>query len=108
MLLVLCFYVLAHYLFPGNPAHVSALFTVALETMVALGAPAKLASLCLFYFSNIMGCTSTYGMANAVIYFGEGYVKVGKAMLVGGILCVVHSVIWIVAGGTWWKVLGYW
>jgi DASS family divalent anion:Na+ symporter len=49
-----------------------------------------------------------YGTGTAPIIFGSGYATLGEWWKTGFILSVANLLIWIVAGGLWWRFLGYW
>jgi divalent anion:Na+ symporter, DASS family len=101
-------YFYSHYFFASNTAHVSAMYGAFLSVIVAAGAPPLLSALILAFFSNLFGCLTHYGAGPAPVFFGSGYVSQQKWWLLGFIISVIHIVVWIGAGGLWWKLLGLW
>ena len=75
---------------------------------MAVGAPPLLAALSLGYFSNLFAGTTHYGTGPAPILFGSGYVDLATWWKLGALLSVVNILIWLTAGGLWWKLLGFW
>ncbi|TWT24848.1 anion permease [Planomicrobium sp. CPCC 101110] len=101
-------YFYSHYFFASNTAHVSAMYAAFLTVIVAAGAPPLLSALILAFFSNLFGCLTHYGAGPAPVFFGSGYVSQQKWWMLGFIISVIHIVVWIGAGGLWWKLLGLW
>lgn len=101
-------YFYSHYFFASNVAHVGAMYAGFLTIIIALGAPAGLASLVLAFFSALYGGLTHYGCGPAAVLFGAGYVPVGAWWRVGFVVSVANVFIWLVIGGAWWKFLGIW
>lgn len=101
-------YFYSHYLFASGAAHIGAMYTAFLSVAIASGTPAMFAALALGQLSNVMGCLTTYGIGSAPPYFGAGYVPQSKWYQLGFILSIWYLLVWAVAGGAWWKVLGLW
>lgn len=106
ILAVVYFY--SHYFFASNTAHVSAMYAAFLSISIAVGTPPMIAALVLGFFSNIFSCTTHYGTSPAVILFGTGYVPFVVWWGAGFIISLAYMVIWLGAGGLWWKALGLW
>lgn len=62
------------------------------------------AAIALGQLSNVMGCLSTYGIGSAPPYFAAGYVPQSKWYQLGFIMSVWYILVWLIAGGAWWKV----
>ncbi|WP_142828388.1 anion permease [Planococcus soli] len=101
-------YFYSHYFFASNTAHVSAMYAAFLSVIVAAGAPPLLSALILAFFSNLFGCLTHYGAGPAPVFFGSGYVSQQKWWQLGFIISLIHIVVWMGAGGLWWKLLGLW
>jgi DASS family divalent anion:Na+ symporter len=101
-------YFYSHYLFATNTAHVSAMYAPFLGVAIAVGTPPLLAALTLAFFSNLFASTTHYATGPAPILFGSGYVRLGAWWGLGGLISVINIVVWLVVGGAWWKLLGYW
>lgn len=100
-------YFYSHYLFASNLAHVGAMFAMFLGVAIGLGTPPMLATLVFAFFSSLFGALTQYSCGPAAILFGAGYVRISSWWLVGFVISVVNIAIWLVIGGLWWKVLGY-
>jgi DASS family divalent anion:Na+ symporter len=101
-------YFYAHYLFASNTAHVAAMYAAFLATAIAVGAPPTFAALVLAFESSLFGCLTHYATGPAPVLFGSGYVTIGEWWKLGFLMSVVLIVIWMLIGGGWLKVLGYW
>jgi len=107
VLLVLVYFY-SHYLFASNTAHVSALYASFLGVALAAGTPPLLAALVLGFAGNLFSSMTHYGTGPAPVFFGAGYVPLGVWWGLGAVLSVVHVLIWGIAGGLWWKLIGLW
>ncbi|BDH44582.1 C4-dicarboxylate ABC transporter [Salmonella enterica subsp. enterica serovar Choleraesuis] len=107
-LLLVLVYVYSHYLFASTTAHITAMFAAFFAAGLALGAPPALLGLVLAFSSSLMMSLTHYGTGTAPIIFGSGYVTLGEWWKTGLIISVINLIIWIGAGGLWWKLLGYW
>ena len=66
-LVVVLLYFYSHYMFASGAAHIGAMYTAFLSVLVACGAPPLASALVLGIFSNIMGCTTHYGIGSALL-----------------------------------------
>ena len=107
LLIVSISYFYSHYLFAGNTAHVSAMYSAVLSVALAVGAPGVLAALLLGYFSNLFSCLTHYGSASAGILYGSGYVSVPSWIKMGFVISLLYLVLWLGVGSMWWKMLGF-
>lgn len=101
-------YFYSHYLFASNTAHVSAMYAAFLGVALAIGAPPVLAALVLAFFSNLFSSMTHYGTGPAPVLFGAGYVELSDWWKIGLLVSAVNIVIWLGAGGLWWKIIGLW
>ncbi len=101
-------YFYSHYFFASNVAHIGAMYAPLLIVSIAMGTPPELAALMLAFYSSLFGGLTHYGSGPAPILFGAGYVSVGQWWKIGAVASVVNITIWMVIGGLWWKLLGYW
>jgi len=101
-------YFYSHYFFASNTAHVGAMYSAFLAVAIAAGTPPFLAALVLAFFSSLFSSMTHYGTSAAVVLFGTGYVPIVAWWGVGLAISIVNLVIWLGAGGVWWKVLGLW
>ena len=106
VLAVIYFY--SMYGFSMLTAHISAMVAAFFGVALAAGAP-PLVTVALFaYFSCLCACTTNYSTGPVIIYFGLGYVPVGKWFGIGFLISLYHLVIWLGLGLVWWKLLGWW
>lgn len=108
LLLLVLIYFYSHYFFASAVAHISSMLAPFLLVAIAIGAPPMLAALLLAFFSNLFMGLTHYGSGAAPILFGTGYVTIGDWWKVGAISSVLFIVVWIIVGGLWWKLLGFW
>lgn len=108
LLLLVLIYYYSHYFFASAVAHISSMFAPFLLVAIAIGAPPAMAALLLAFSSNLFMGLTHYGSGAAPILFGSGYVSVGEWWKAGALCSVLFIFIWLVIGGVWWKVLGYW
>ncbi|KAL8156458.1 dicarboxylate transporter 1, chloroplastic [Apium graveolens] len=106
ILVLLYFY--SHYFFASGAAHIGAMFTAFLSVASALGTPAYLGAMVLAFLSNLMGGLTHYGIGSAPVFYGAGYVPLGKWWGYGFVVSIVNLIIWLGVGGVWWKFLGLW
>ncbi|XP_022985012.1 dicarboxylate transporter 2.1, chloroplastic-like [Cucurbita maxima] len=99
-------YFFVHYLFASQTGHVGALYSAFLAMHLAAKVPGVLAALALAYNTNLFGALTHYSSGQAAVYYGAGYVDLPDVFKIGFVMALVNGIIWIVAGGIWWKVLG--
>lgn len=93
----------------AGAAHIGAMYSAFLAVATACGTPGMLAALALGQLSNLMGCTTTYGIGSAPPYFGAGYVPQADWLKLGFLLSIYYLAVWVGLGGlTWWKFIGIW
>jgi len=107
-LIVVLLYFYSHYLFASGAAHIGAMYTAFLSVAVACGAPGVPAALMLGICSNLMGCTTHYGIGSGPPFYGTGYVPLSTWWTIGGLLSVFYLSVFFGIGGVWWKFLGLW
>lgn len=108
MLILVLIYVYSHYFFASTTAHITAMFAAFFAAGIALGAPPMLLGLTLAFSSSLMMSLTHYGTGTAPIIFGSGYTTLGEWWKAGFVMSVVNLLVWVLIGGMWWKVLGYW
>ena len=106
-LLVLA-YLYAHYLFASTTAHITAMFAAFYGAGLALGAPPMAFALMMAAASNIMMTLTHYATGTSPVIFGSGYTTLGQWWRAGFVMSVVLIGVWLIVGGAWWKLLGYW
>jgi DASS family divalent anion:Na+ symporter len=106
--LVILAYVFVHYFIASMTAHATAFYVPMALVAISLGAPAPLVLLVLGFMNSLNACTTHYGSGPAPVFFGSGYIDQGTWWRNGLIITLINLVIWIGAGGLWWKVIGLW
>jgi len=106
--LLLLAYMYAHYMFASTTAHITAMFGAFYAAGLALGAPPMLFALLMAAASSIMMTLTHYATGTSPVIFGSGYTTLAEWWKTGFIMSLALLAIWLVVGGVWWKVLGYW
>ena len=105
-LVVVLLYFYSHYLFASGAAHIGAMYTAFLSVLIACGAPPLVSAIILGIFSNIMGCTTHYGIGSAPPFCG-GYVPVGYLVEIGFGMSIMYIAIFLGVGFPWFKIIGF-
>lgn len=100
-------YFYSHYFFASSMAHVGAMYSAFLSVAILAGAPPFFAAMLFAFSSNLFGGLTHYGIGNAPVLYGSGYVKIRQWWRVGFIISLINILIWTCAGGVWWKFLGF-
>jgi len=95
-------------LFASQTAHVSSMYEAFLSVAVAVGTPPLLAALVLGFAGNLFSSLTHYGSGPAPVLFGSGYVELSTWWKLGFLASLINILIWLIAGGLWWKLLGLW
>jgi len=105
-LLVALVYFYSHYLFASSAAHIGAMYAAFLSVAVTSGAPPVPAAITLGVFSNLMGCTTHFGIGSAPPFYGANYVPLSHWWTIGGALSVLYIAVFLIVGPAWWKIIG--
>lgn len=106
--LLVLVYLYSHYMFASTTAHITAMFGAFYAAGIALGAPPMAFALLLAAVSSIMMTLTHYATGTSPIIFGSGYTTLGQWWIAGLVMSVVNLLVWLIVGGIWWKLLGYW
>ena len=101
-------YFYSHYLFASGAAHIGAMYSAFLSVLIACGAPPLVSALSLGILSNVMGCTTHYGIGSAPPFYGAGYVPLSTWWRIGFGMSIFYIATFLGVGFPWWKILGYW
>ncbi|MCJ7932917.1 MAG: anion permease [Chryseobacterium sp.] len=104
---IIVVYFFSHYIFASATAHVAAMYAALLGVGVSLGIPPMLLAMMLGFLGSIYGVLTHYGHGPAPVFFGSGYVDLKVWWLRGLEIGIVLLIIYMVVGGLWMKVLGY-
>jgi DASS family divalent anion:Na+ symporter len=94
-------YVLIHYLFVSQTAHLLALFAVFLGIMVEAGVPPYLSAFSLLFASNYFAAISPQGSSANVLFAGSGYLQQREIYRQGGMITLINYLIFITIGSLW-------
>ena len=98
-------YVLIHYFFVSQTAHMLALFGVFLSVGIEAGADALMLSLMLLYATNFNALITPQGSSANVIYIGSGYVTPKEVYKIGGLVTLLNTVVFLTVGTLWMAVI---
>jgi DASS family divalent anion:Na+ symporter len=101
-------YFASMYLFSQLTAHIMALAGVFYAAAAAAGAPPMLAAALIAYFSCLCGATTPWSSGPLIVYFGQGYVPIGRWMRNGLAMSCFQIALWLGVGLPWWRFLGWW
>jgi divalent anion:Na+ symporter, DASS family len=105
--IIIVVYFFSHYLFASATAHVAAMYAALLGVGVSLGIPGLLLAFMLGFVGSLYGTLTHYGHGPAPVFFGSGYVDLKSWWLKGLVTGLVLLVIYMVIGGFWMGVIGY-
>lgn len=107
-LLLVAVYLYAHYMFASTTAHITAMFAAFFAAGLYLGAPPILFALLLAAASSLMMTLTHYATGTSPIIFGSNFTTLGQWWKTGFVMSVANLIVFVLVGGLWWKVLGYW
>ena len=100
--LVLVFaYILLHYLFVSQTAHLLALFGVFLDVGVKLGVNPAMLAFQLLFATNYFSLITPQGSSANLLFAGSGYLSQGDLYKLGAITTAASFVIYAVVGTAW-------
>lgn len=108
LLILILVYFFSHYLFASATAHISAMYPAFLAAAIALGAPPVMSALVFGYLSNLFTSLTQYAGGASPALFGTGYNTTGQWWRTSAIAGLASLTIWIVVGGSWMKLIGFW
>jgi len=94
-------YVLIHYFFVSQTAHMLALFSVFLGIGINAGVPSEMMAFILLFATNFNAIITPQGSSANVIYIGSGYIEAKEIYKVGGIITIVNTFIFLSIGTAW-------
>jgi len=99
--LLVVLYVLLHYLFVSQTAHLLALLPVFLEVGVDRGVPAALLAFGLLFASNYFSALTPQASSANVLFAASGYVAQRDVYRIGAVATAVLLVIYLAVGTPW-------
>ncbi len=94
-------YVLLHYLFVSQTAHLLALFGVFLGVGIRLGVPALPLAFQLLFASNYFSAITPQGSSANLLFAGSGYLSSGDLYRLGAITTAFGLVVYLLVGTPW-------
>ncbi len=94
-------YVLMHYLFVSQTAHVLALLGVFLDVGAKVGVPVAPLAFGLLFASNYFAVITPQGSSANVIFAGSGYLTQGELYKLGGLVTAFMLAVFLVVGTPW-------
>jgi DASS family divalent anion:Na+ symporter len=94
-------YVLLHYLFVSQTAHLLALFGVFLDVGVKLGVPATLLAFQLLFATNYFSAITPQGSSANLLFASSGFLSQRDLYQLGGITTAVNMALYLLIGTPW-------
>jgi DASS family divalent anion:Na+ symporter len=105
-LALVVFYVLLHYVFVSQTAHLLALFGVFLDVGVRLGVPAAPLAFQLLFATNYFSAITPQGSSANLLFAGSGFLTQGELYRLGALTTAFNLLLYLVAGTAWlWLVV---
>jgi DASS family divalent anion:Na+ symporter len=104
--LIIVAYVLLHYLFVSQTAHLLALFSTFLDVGVKLGVTPTLLAFQLLFATDYFSVITPQGSSANLLFAGSGYLSQGDLYRLGAVTTGVSFLIYAVVGTAWvWLIL---
>jgi DASS family divalent anion:Na+ symporter len=100
-LILVVAYILLHYLFVSQTAHVLALFAVFLDVGVKLGVSAAPLAFMLLFASNFFSIITPQGSSANLLFTGSGYLSQGQLYRLGAMTTGISLIIYLVVATPW-------
>jgi DASS family divalent anion:Na+ symporter len=94
-------YVLLHYLFVSQTAHLLALFGVFLDVGVKLGVPAAPLAFLLLFATNFFSANTPQGSSANLLFAGSGYLSQGDLYRLGALTTAFNLGVYLIVGTPW-------
>jgi DASS family divalent anion:Na+ symporter len=100
-LILVAAYVLLHYMFVSQTAHLLALFAVFLDVGIKLGVNPTLLAFQLLFATNYFSLITPQGAGANLLFAGSGYLSQNELYRLGAIMTAVSVTIYFVIGTAW-------
>ena len=104
-LILVVAYILLHYLFVSQTAHLLALFGVFLDVGVKLGVNPAVLAFQLLFATNYFSAITPQGSSANLLFAGSGYLAQGELYRLGAITTAVCMTIYFILGTAWLAVV---
>jgi DASS family divalent anion:Na+ symporter len=101
-------YILIHYFFVSQTAHMVAVFPIFLTVGLEVGLPANMLAMMLLLATNFFSPITPQASSGNAIFAGSGYLTAGEIYKNGGFVTLVNTIIYGTVGTAWiWFVFEY-
>ncbi len=94
-------YVLIHYFFVSQTAHMIAVMPIFLTVGVAAGVPGMLLALMLLFATNFFSPITPQASSSNAIFVGSGYLSIGEVYRYGGFVTLLNLLVFLTVGTGW-------
>ena len=94
-------YIVLHYLFVSQTAHLLALFGVFLDVGVRLGVPAAPLAYQLLFATNYFSAIAPQGSSANLLFAGSGYLSQGELYKLGALTTALNAGVYLLVGTPW-------
>jgi len=94
-------YVVFHYLFVSQTAHMLALFGVFLSAGMSIGIPPILLAFMLLFATNFFSVITPQGSSCNILYISSGYLKPQEVYKYGGLATYISFALYLIFGTVW-------
>jgi len=98
-------YVLLHYVFVSQTAHLLALFGVFLDVGVTLGVPAAPLAFQLLFATNYFAAITPQGSSANLLFTGSGFLSQRDAYRLGAVVTAFNMVLYLALGTAWLRLV---
>ncbi len=98
--LLIVLYIVIHYLFVSQTAHLLALYAVFLQVAVTAGVPAVLMAFMLSFATNLFAAITPQASSSNILFVGSGFLPSRDIYKQGAVITVLNTVIFLLAT-TW-------
>lgn len=99
-------YIYVHYIFATAVGHTGALYVPFAAVAIGAGAPPVMTAICFGLYSNIMWSLTEYAGGPGPLYYGQNYFARPRFYRINFVVVTVNTVLTLVIGMFWWKLIG--
>jgi DASS family divalent anion:Na+ symporter len=96
-ILLIVLYIVIHYLFVSQTAHLLALYAVFLQVAVSAGVPAALMAFMLSFSTNLFAAITPQASSSNILFVGSGFLPSKEIYKQGAVITVLNTVIFLLA-----------
>jgi DASS family divalent anion:Na+ symporter len=96
-ILLIVLYIVIHYLFVSQTAHLLALYAVFLQVAVNAGVPAALMAFMLSFSTNLFAAISPQASSSNVLFAGSGFLPSKDIYRQGAVITLLNTIIFLLA-----------